>query len=123
MEELSIELEEENLFEDHLGQHAEFLAVFSRQNRNFLGEDGTDLFIADAHATNTIEDSTSGDNKGLGEPTTPATKITKGKRATRTTGAKATKATKVTKTNNPNADYNPSKKNHNSNNNGESIDE
>lgn len=32
-------------------------------------------------------------------------------------------ATKATKTNNPNADYNPSKKDHNSNNNGESIDE
>lgn len=99
------------------------MAVFLRQNRNFLGEDDTDLFVANAHAMNTIEDSTSGDNKGLGEPTTPATKITKGKRATRTTGAGATKATKATKTNNPNADYNPSKKVHNSNNNGESMDE
>lgn len=68
----------------------------------------------------TIEDSTSGDNKGLGEPTTAATKITKGKRAARTTGAGATKATK---THNPNVDYNPSKKVHNSNNNGQSIDE
>lgn len=115
VEELSIKLEE-NLFEDHLGQNAEFL----RQNRNFLDEDDTDLFVANAHAMNTIEDSTSGDNKGLGEPTTPATKITKGKRAARTTGAGATKATK---TNNPDADYNPSKKVHNSNNNGESIDE
>lgn len=120
MEELLIKLEEENLFEDYLAQNAEFLAVFLRQNRNFLGEDDIDLFVADAHAMNTIEDSTSGDNKGLGEPTAPATKITKGKRAARTTGAGATKATK---TNNPNADYNPSKKDHNSNNNGESIDE
>lgn len=119
VEEFSIKLEE-NLFEDHLGQNVEFLAVFLRQNRNFLGEDDTDLFVANAHAMNTIEDSTSGDNEGLGEPTTPATKITKGKRAARTKGAGPTK---VTKTNNPNADYNPSKKVHNSNNNGKSIDE
>ncbi|RYP73795.1 hypothetical protein DL771_003373 [Monosporascus sp. 5C6A] len=121
VEELSIKLEEENLFEDHLGQNAEFLAKFLRQNQNFLDEDDTDLFVADAHAMSTVDGSTSGDNKGLGEPTTPATKITKRKRAARTTGA--TKATKATKTNNPNADYNPSKKDHNSNNNGESIDE
>ncbi|RYO95059.1 hypothetical protein DL762_000252 [Monosporascus cannonballus] len=121
VEELSIKLEEENLFEDHLGQNAEFLAKFLRQNQNFLDEDDTDLFVADAHAMSTVESSTSGDNKGLGEPTTPATKITKRKRAARTTGA--TKATKATKTNNPNADYNPSKKDHNSNDNGESIDE
>lgn len=34
------------------------------------------------------------------------------------------KTTKATKTNNPNADYNPSKRNtHNSNNDGESMDE
>ncbi|KUI62708.1 hypothetical protein VP1G_09823 [Cytospora mali] len=79
VEKLSIKLEEENLFEDHLAQNAEFLAEFLRQNRNFLGEDDTDLFVADTHAMNTIEDSTSGDNKGLGEPTTPATKITKRK--------------------------------------------
>jgi hypothetical protein len=83
-----------------------FESVFLRQNRNFLGEDDTDLFVADAHAMNTIEGSTSGDNK-----------MTKGKRAARTTGT-----TKATKTNNPNADYNPSKKDHNSNNNSESID-
>ncbi|RYP26159.1 hypothetical protein DL768_011817 [Monosporascus sp. mg162] len=121
VEELSIKLEEENLFEDHLGQNEEFLAKFLRKNQNFLDEDDTDLFVADAHAMSTVEGSTSGDNKGLGEPTTPATKITKRKRAARTTGA--TKATKATKTNNPNADYNPSKKDHNSNNNGESIDE
>lgn len=120
VEEVSIKFEEENLFEDHLGQHAEFWAVFLRQNRNFLGEDVTNLFVADAHAMHTIEDSTSGDNKGLGEPTTPSTKITKGKRASRTTGAGATKAIK---TNASNADYNPSKKSHNSNNNGKSIDE
>ncbi|RFU73915.1 hypothetical protein TARUN_8296 [Trichoderma arundinaceum] len=99
-------LGEKNLFEDRLGQNAEYLAVFLRQNRNFLGEDDTDLFVADAHAMNTIEGSTSGDNKGLGEPTTPATKITKGKSAAKSTGA--TKAGAV-KTNNPNADYNPSK--------------
>lgn len=105
VEELSIKLEEENLFEDHLGQNAEFLAIFLRQNQNFLGEDHTGLFVADADAMNTIEGSTSGDNKGLGEPATPATKITKAKRAARTTGA-----TKATKTNNPNADYSPSKK-------------
>lgn len=116
MEELSIELEE-NLFEDHLGQNAEFLAMFLRQNQNFLGKDNTGLFVADAHAMNTIEGSTSGDNQSLGEPATPATKITKGKRAARTTGA-----TKATKTNNPNADYNPRKKDHNSNNNGKSMD-
>ncbi|CAM1509968.1 Fc.00g003030.m01.CDS01 [Cosmosporella sp. VM-42] len=115
VEELSIKLEEENLFEHHLGQNAEFLAIFSGQNHNFLGEDDTDLFVADAPAMNTIEGSTSGDNKGLGEPTTPATDITKGKRVARITGA--------TKTNNPNAGYNPGKKDHNSNNNGESIDE
>lgn len=121
VEELSIKLEE-NLFEDHLGQNAGFLAVFLRQNRNFLGEDDTDLFVANAHAMNTIEDSTSGDNKGLGEPTTPATKITKGKRAARTTGARGPprppRLTIPTRTT-----YNPSKKVHNSNNNGESIDE
>lgn len=112
VEELLIKHEEENLFEDHLGQNAEFLAKFLRQNQNFLDEDDTDLFVADAHAMSTVEGSTSGDNKGLGEPTTPATKITKRKRAARTTGA--TKATKAAKTNNPNADYNPSKKDHNS---------
>ncbi|KAF7546026.1 hypothetical protein G7Z17_g8724 [Cylindrodendrum hubeiense] len=38
VEELSIKLEEDNLFEDHLGQNAEFLAVFLRQNRNFLDD-------------------------------------------------------------------------------------
>lgn len=107
MEELSINLEE-NLFEDHLGHNAEFLATFLRQNQSSLGKDNTSLFVADAHATNTIEGSTSGDNRGYGEPATPATKITKGKKAT--------------KTNNPNADYNPSKKDHNSNNNSESMD-
>ncbi|RYP42225.1 hypothetical protein DL767_000389 [Monosporascus sp. MG133] len=100
VEELSIKLEEENLFEDHLGQNAEFLAKFLakflRQNQNFLDEDDTDLFVADAHAMSTVEGSTSGDNKGLGEPTIPATKITKRKRAARTTGA--TKATKATMT-------------------------
>ncbi|KAL7783572.1 hypothetical protein V8C37DRAFT_397099 [Trichoderma ceciliae] len=98
--------------------NAEFLAVSLRQNRNFLGEDDTDLFVADAHAMNTIKGSTSGGNKGLGEPTTLATRITKGKRAVKTTGA-----TKATKTHNPNADYNHRKKDHNSNNIGESIDE
>jgi len=67
---------------------------------------------------NTIEGSTSGDNKDLRAPATPATKTTKGKRAARTTGA-----TEATKTNNPNADYNPSKIDHDSNNNGESMDE
>lgn len=101
-DELSIDLEEENLSEDHLGQDAESIAIFSRQSQNFLGEDDTGLFVADAGATSTVEGSTSGDNKGLGEPTTPATKITKRKRAAKTTGA--------TKTNNPNADYNPNKK-------------
>jgi len=100
VEELSIKLKEENLFEDHLGRNAKFLAIFLRQNHNFLGEDDTDLSVTDAHTMNTIEGSTSGDNNYLGEPTTPATKITKGKRAARTTGA-----TKATKTNNPNADY------------------
>lgn len=53
VEELSIKLEE-NLFEDYLGQNAEFLAVFLRQNRNFLTQDDTDLFVANAHAMNTI---------------------------------------------------------------------
>ncbi|KAI0129889.1 hypothetical protein BJ170DRAFT_593432 [Xylariales sp. AK1849] len=118
VEELSIKLGEENLFKDHLGQNAEFLAIFLRKNQNFLGEDDTGLFVADAHTMNTIEGSTSGDNKGLGETATPATKITNGKRAARTTGA-----TKATKTNNPNADYNLNQKDHNSNNNGESMDE
>jgi hypothetical protein len=121
VEQLSIKLEEENLVEDQLGQNAEFLAIFLRQKQNFLGEDDTGLFVADAHATNTIESSKSGDDKGLGEPATPATKITKGKRAASTT--RATKATTATKTNNPNVDCNPSKKDHNSNNNGESMDE
>lgn len=115
MEELSIKLEENlfegHLFEGHLGHNAEFLATFLRQNQSFLGKDNTSLFVADAHAMNTIGGSTSGDNQSLGEPATPATKITKGKRAT-----------KATKTNNPNADYNPSKRDHNSNNNGESMD-
>ncbi|KAM0512190.1 hypothetical protein ACHAPE_009120 [Trichoderma viride] len=104
VEELSIKPEEENLFEDRLGQNAEFLAVFLRQNRNFLGEDDTDLFVADAHAMSAIEGSTIGDNKSLGKPTTPTTKITKRKSAAKSTGA-----TKAVKTNNPNTDYNPSK--------------
>jgi hypothetical protein len=112
VEELSINFEEENLFEGHLGQNAEFLAIFLRQNQNFLSEDDTGLFVADTHAMNTIEDSTGGDNKSLGEPATPATKITKGKRAT-----------KATKTNNLNADYNTTKKDHNNNDNGEFMDE
>ncbi|KAF9780702.1 hypothetical protein IL306_014995 [Fusarium sp. DS 682] len=73
VEDLSIKLEEENLFEDHLGQNVELLAKFLRQNQNFLGEDATDLFVADAHGMSTVKGSTSGDNKGLGEPTTPAT--------------------------------------------------
>ena len=65
-----------------------------------------------------IEGSTSGDNKG--EPATPAIETVKGKWAVKTPGT--TKATKATKTNDPNANYNPSKKDHNSNNNGQSID-
>ncbi|KAL1867483.1 hypothetical protein Daus18300_006327 [Diaporthe australafricana] len=58
VEELSIKLEEENLFEDHLGQNAEFLAVFLETEPGVLGEDDADLFVADAYAINTIEGST-----------------------------------------------------------------
>ncbi|KAF6842679.1 hypothetical protein CMUS01_02871 [Colletotrichum musicola] len=66
----------------------------------------------------TIEGSRSSDNKGPVEPTTPTIKITKGKRPSRTMGA-----TRAIKADNPNADYNPSEIDHNSNKNDESRDE
>ncbi|KAF6814387.1 hypothetical protein CSOJ01_04110 [Colletotrichum sojae] len=94
------------------------MEVFLRRSRNSLGEDDTDLFVGDAHGMSTIEGSRSSDKKGPVEPTTPTTKITKGKRPSRTMGV-----TRAIKADNPNADCNPSRKDHNSNKNGESRDE